>query len=145
MRKIIILTGHGDYATGLKSSVDLIAGCNNDLYAVDFTEDDTDITLKDKILNVLNENANSEILFVCDIAGGTPFKIAAEIANNNNNIEVVAGCNISSLLEILFQKDILTISEIAELIISKSKSSIIKFKKVSAGQIINVQETEEGI
>lgn len=145
MRKIIILTGHGNYATGLKSSVNLIAGVNNDLYAVDFTVEDSDITLKDKIKNILNENADSQVLFVCDIAGGTPFKVAAEIANYNDNFEVTAGCNISSLLEVLFQKDMLTISESAEHIVNISKNSVMKFKKVTNEQTIVVKETEEGI
>ncbi|SKA78531.1 PTS system, N-acetylgalactosamine-specific IIA component [Caloramator quimbayensis] len=145
MRKIIILTGHGNFATGLKSSVNLIAGLNNDLYAVDFTVEDSDITLKDKIKKILDENSNLQVLFVCDIAGGTPFKVAAEISNYNDNFEVTAGCNISSLLEVHFQKDMLTISELAEHIVNISKNSVMKFKKVSNGQTLTVKETEEGI
>lgn len=145
MKKIIILVGHGNYATGLKSSINLIAGANNDLYAVDFTEEDSDVTLKEKIKKVLNENSGAQVLFVSDIAGGTPYKVAAEIANYDDNMEVVAGCNLSSLLEAIFQKDSLTILELAEFIINVSKNSTMRFKKISADQVCIVQETEDGI
>ncbi|MGF7429626.1 PTS sugar transporter subunit IIA [Thermoanaerobacterium thermosaccharolyticum] len=145
MKKIIILIGHGNYATGLKSSIDLIAGVNSDLYAIDFTEKDSDVTLKEKIKNALNKNFDAQVLFVSDIAGGTPYKVAAEIANCDDNMELVAGCNLSSLLEAIFQKDSLTISELAEFIVNVSKNSTMRFRKVLANHVNIIQETEDGI
>lgn len=145
MKKNIILIGHGNYATGMKSSIDLIAGINSHLFAIDFTENDSDITLKEKIHNVINEIIDQPILFVCDIAGGTPFKVAASIANFNDNMELVAGCNLSSLLEAIFQNDTLSLDELAEFIVNASKNSTIRFKKIVVSQVKNVQEIEDGI
>lgn len=145
MKKNIILIGHGNYATGIKSSIDLIAGINSHLFAIDFTENDSDVTLKEKIDHVINEIIDQQILFVCDIAGGTPFKVAASIANFNENMELVAGCNLSSLLEAIFQNDTLSLDELAKLIVNATKNSAIQFNKIEISQVKSIQEVEDGI
>ena len=123
----MIICGHGHYATGFKSTMELLAGKNEDIFYVDFTEADTDGTLKEKLLSVVNENINEEILFVCDILGGTPFRVAAEIASSSKNMELVAGCNIGGILEASFLKDSMPLGQLADEIVEKSKSSIIRF------------------
>lgn len=145
MKKNIILIGHGNYATGMKSSIDLIAGINSHLFAIDFTENDSELTLKEKIYHVIDEIIDQQILFVCDIAGGTPFKVAASIANFNENMELVAGCNLSSLLEAIFQNDTLSLDELAKLIVNATKNSAIQFNKIEISQVKSIQEVEDGI
>ncbi|GBF10191.1 PTS sugar transporter subunit IIA [Tepidibacillus sp. HK-1] len=145
MKKIMIVSGHGNYATGLQNSIELLAGKNDDLYFIDFTANDTDLTLKEKMANVVKENQDSQILFICDILGGTPFKVAAEIANDHDYMEVVAGCNIASILEALFQKETLSISELADFIVYSSKQATIRFQKITNFQVESNQELEEGI
>lgn len=149
MKKLIIISGHGNYATGLQSTIELLAGHNGDMFFIDFTVDDTDVTLKEKIINVVNSNSDAGVLFVCDILGGTPFKIAAEIANDNENMEVVVGCNVGSIIESIFQRDDLSIMELAEAIVNTSKSSTMRFEKVRLDSIksadLNSIEIEEGI
>lgn len=145
MEKIIIISGHGNFATGMQSSIELIAGKNEGVYFVDFTVDDTDLTLKEKMNSVLNENRNSQVLFFCDILGGTPFKIAAEIANYNDNMEVVVGCNLMSTIESIFNKDTLSVSELAEFAVDSCKKSTMVFKKVNINDNNNNEEMEDGI
>lgn len=145
MKKIIIISGHGNYATGIQSSIELIAGKNKDIYYVDFTAEDTDLTLKEKMNCLLNENSSAEVLFICDIIGGTPFKVAAEIANYNDNMEVVVGCNLISMIEASFSKDALSIKELAEFTVDSCKKSIMVFKKVDINEVNNNLEIESGI
>lgn len=145
MKKVIILSGHGHYATGLQSSIELLAGKNQDMFFVDFTAEDTDVTLKEKMLKVLAENKEAEVLFVCDILGGTPFKTAAEIANSQDKMEVVAGCNVGSIIESIFLKDTMTIGELAQSIVDASKQSTMKFNKVIIGETVDHLDTEDGI
>ena len=38
------------------------------------------------------------------MVGGTPYKVAAKLAFENKNIKVVAGCNLASLLETMFNQ-----------------------------------------
>jgi PTS system N-acetylgalactosamine-specific IIA component len=145
MESIIIISGHGTYATALKNTIELVAGANTDMYFIDFLMTDTETTLQGKIHTVLNKNIEKQVLFVCDILGGTPFKIAAEIANNNTNIEVVAGVNVGSIIEVMFQKDELSISDLSDLIIEASKKSTIKFIKVAIDTVKPYMEKEDCI
>ena len=52
MKNVMILTGHGEYAKGIRSNLTFIAGENEDLYAVDFLIDDTEETLTLSHLNI---------------------------------------------------------------------------------------------
>lgn len=137
MKKIIV-TGHGHFATGIQNAVELLAGKNADVFYVDFVESDSDISLKEKLEKVVNENPDSDFLFFCDLVGGTPFKMAATLAFENDRMEVVAGCNIGSLIEILFTKESYEITELAQNIISISHSATGLFEKK-----INKKEDEE--
>lgn len=146
MKKIIAVSGHGNFASGLQSSIELLAGKNEDVYFIDFAVNDTDITLKEKFNSILSENPDSQVLFVCDILGGTPFKTAAEVANDNDNIEVVTGCNVGSIIEVILRRDMVPLGQLAEDIINSSRKSTVRFKKVVISEIINSSfDMEDGI
>ena len=144
MQTIIIVSGHGKYATGMKSSFEFLAGPHENFNFIDFTEDDSDVTLKEKFNNIINNNINASVLFFCDMLGGTPFKAAALIANDKDNMEVVAGCNLVSLIEVGFLNDSLTIKKLAQIAINSSINSVGIFEKVKVAEVKFV-ETEEGI
>jgi N-acetylgalactosamine PTS system EIIA component len=145
MNKVIIICGHGHYATGLQSSVNLIAGNNEDVYYMDFTENDSDITLKQKLSLIIHKNMESQILFVCDILGGTPFKVAAEMANENDDYQVVCGCNLISIIEAIFNKEEYEIAQLATSIVKSTKETAMVFKKVNITEVNNDVISEEGI
>lgn len=145
MKKIMVISGHGNYASGIKNAIELIAGHQEDVYPVDFTVDETDLTLKEKIKSLLKENVDSQVLFICDILGGTTFKIAAEIANYDDSMEVIVGCNVGSIIEGLFQKDGLSINELADFIVNSSKETTVKFKKISDNEVNYNLSLDDGI
>ena len=144
MRSIIIVSGHGNYATGMKSAFELLAGPNENFNFIDFTAEDSDETLRKKFSEEINKNMNAPILFFCDIIGGTPFKTAALIANDKDNMEVVAGGNLVSLIEASFQNDIMPIRELAEAVVNSSINSTSLFKKIKMAEVKYI-ETENGI
>lgn len=102
MKTILILCGHGRYASGVGSTVEMLAGKHEDLYLIDFLEEDSDVTLKEKMIRIVKDHDEAQVLFICDLLGGTPYKVSAELANFNPLMEVVAGCNIASIMEALF-------------------------------------------
>lgn len=129
MKTIIIITGHGHYATGFQSTIELLAGRNSDIHYIDLTITDTDRTLFDKMRQVIAANEEAKVLFICDILGGTPFKVAAQIANESDDMEVIAGCNIGAILEGIFRKDTLSLMELADFIVEASKRTTIRLEK----------------
>ena len=76
----LLITGHGNFATGVTSSVDLIAGKQENYQAVDFLPtynlDDLDREMTKALENL---KACSGVLILCDLLGGTPFNKAAEL------------------------------------------------------------------
>lgn len=145
MGNILIVTGNGRYATSIKSTLEVLAGQNDDIKYIDFTEEDTDITLKEKMQIVITSNKGYGVLFICDLLGGTPFKSAVELSILNENIEVVAGCNVGSILEITFQLENIIIGELADLIVESSLKSTIRFKRNINLNIEENAEAESGI
>ncbi|WP_018963753.1 PTS sugar transporter subunit IIA [Coprothermobacter platensis] len=145
MSKVFIVTGHGKFAAGVKSSLDMLLGAGDDLYFVDFEETDSDVTLKEKFSKILSERKDAEVLFICDLLGGTPYKVAAQLANETDKIEVVAGCNIGSIMEAFMGREEHSLSDLADFIVDVSKNFTIRFKKVNTNSINTNQDFSEGI
>ena len=139
----LLITGHGNFATGVTSSVDLIAGKQENYQAIDFLPtynlDDLDREMK-KALDNLKDC--SGVLILCDLLGGTPFNKAAELSTQYQNVSVVAGTNLSMLLEVAmtrkFEEDL---NALADAAIESGKEQIAKYELLSIDQ----EEPEDGI
>lgn len=95
---MIIITGHGNFASGLKSSLDLIVGNYDFIKVVDFTENKNPEELKNDIKSIIDKYSDNELYIFTDLAGGTPFKVSSELALNNN-VKVFCGTNLPMLIE----------------------------------------------
>lgn len=95
---MIIITGHGNFATGLKSSLDLIVGNHDFIKSVDFTEDKSLESFKKEIIDFIKESKNKVYIFT-DLIGGTPFKVSSELTLDFANVEVLCGTNLPMLVE----------------------------------------------
>lgn len=132
MKTTIIITGHGNYGTGIESSLKLLAGNNEGVEFIDFLEEDNDDSLRKKIMNAVAKYEDSQFLFVCDIVGGTPFKVCAVISSNLDNMETVAGCNVGAILEAVLLKDTMPLKDLADSILNSTTQGAVKFEKVKA-------------
>lgn len=122
----VVITGHGFYASGVKSTIQLIAGKQHEVKYVDFLESDEPNDLKEKLEHYLDSMNNvTNILFLTDIVGGTPFKISAQILQERKIAgAVVAGANISMVLEVLFTRENATLNELKQTAIQAGISGI---------------------
>lgn len=127
----IILTGHNNFATGLLSSIKLIAGDVKNLTAIDFLEGDTPKDIKKKYADVI-ENNEGDFIFLTDLVGGTPFKEACSISlSYDKKIYVVAGTNLGMVLEVAFnEKD----NDILDFAIKSGKNNIQCFNPSNIGE-----------
>ena len=123
----IIVTGHAHFATGIESSVELIAGKQKYFKAVDFVEEEEkSVDIYDKSLDMLSASVQSNlkhygvdklqrdlelaindlsqecegIIIFADLLGGSPFKTAATLAYNRPYVKVISGSNLPMLCEI---------------------------------------------
>ena len=96
----IIVTGHGRFAEGLSSSVELIAGAQPQYKSVLFLEESGPEKLSSDLKEAIAEvNTGEGVLVFTDLKGGTPFKESVMIATQQENVEVLTGTNLSMLLE----------------------------------------------
>ena len=142
MKQIIIITGHNNFASGILSSLTMIAGVKDNVYAVDFLSDDNDDTLEDKFNKIISDNKDSEILFTCDLMGGTPFKVASKLAFTNDNYEVVTGINLGGLIDASMKLDKMSIKELKTSCKDASIKSVIPLEKIITKE---EKESNEGI
>ena len=141
MKQIIIITGHNHFASGILSSLAMIAGAKDNVFAVDFLSDDNDESLESKYNKIIDENKDSEILFVCDLMGGTPFKVTSKLAFTNDNYEVVTGINLGGLIDTSMKLDKMSIGELKTSCKEASIKSVIPLEKV----ITKEESSSEGI
>ena len=101
----LIITGHGQFASGIHSALTLIAGDATDVHAVDFREGDTPETLGEKLAKILKIYENDGVVIFTDIIGGAPFRQAALLASSRENLDVVYGTTLHMLVEAVLEKD----------------------------------------
>ena len=140
----LIISGHGNFASGLRTSLKLIAGEPCNVEFVDFEENDSTEDLKKKYYASLKNLDNCDsILALSDLAGGSPFKTLVEVKTEiEKTMEVIGGTNLPMLLEVSMIKDIIEdLPSLSELAIEVGKSGVVKFQLI----IHKDEEREDGI
>lgn len=122
----IIVTGHGNFATGISSGLELLFGIPECFIPVDFTALCTPEVLKNKLEDAIQNLKECATIFVfCDLVGGTPFNIASEIKlNSDRNMEVIGGTNFPMALEALMGRLQETDEEFIEYVMEAGRSQI---------------------
>lgn len=142
----LLVTGHGHFATGLNSSLELIAGAQPNVALVDFEADHSIEILKDNLTKALDSLKEYDgVLVLSDLPGGSPFKTAVELKYERMDqpIEVIAGTNLplliaSSTMTSVFDNPL----DLAEAMIPEGKDSIVRFELAAK---VEEDEEEDGI
>lgn len=92
-----VITGHGLFAVGLKSALELITGPQDDLQAIVFTED-TVLSEYQKSFDTFINTQEEGFIFT-DLIGGTPFNAAMMAKADNTRFHVFGGTNLTMLLK----------------------------------------------
>lgn len=139
----LLITGHGHFATGLSSSLELIAGAQPNTAFVDFEAEHSVETLRENLIRALDSMKECDgVLVLSDLPGGSPFKTAVELKYERKDqpIEVIAGTNLPLLVASATMTSVFgSPLELAEAMIPEGKDSIVRFEL--AGKV--EEETEE--
>jgi len=138
----LVVTGHGNYATGIESTVKLLAGGLEGVSFIDFTGDMNEVSLSKKFVEDIK--ADDQVVFICDLLGGTPFKEAVKLSmTSDKEISVTCGCNVGSIMEIGLQLSTFdgTSKELADKIVTISQSQT----KVFEHKSVEPESDEDGI
>lgn len=111
----IILSGHGGFATGLEKAMMQIIGEQSQVIAIDFTERSSPSQLNAQFNQALASLGEDDgVIFLTDLLGGTPFRLASILALEKANREVITGVNLQLLLEIVLDPDGLSSQELRQ-------------------------------
>ena len=131
----IVITGHGNYATGMKSALELIAGPKDNVLAFDFLKEESEEQFSSKFKDLDKKN---NYLFACDLMGGTPYKVVSRLDLNK---EILIGTNLGGLLDTVFKIDKLSLNELASNLKEASLKSLVNIKDLQ----IKEEEVTDGI
>ena len=99
--KNIVLVTHGEFATGIVTSLELVYGKSENLETVTIHSSET---LKEIIKNIQDKitgfNNNLPTVIITDIAGGSTTQAALEILSSNENTYLLTGLSLGLLLEV---------------------------------------------
>lgn len=126
----LIVTGHGHFATGLTSSLDLIAGPQKNYVAVDFEQNHTTEDLEANLKAAFETLKDCDgIIVFSDLPGGSPFKVAVTVGLAYNNVNVLAGTNLPMLCEIAMARGFIEdANSLTEMAINTGKDQVVKFE-----------------
>lgn len=143
----LLITGHGHFATGMYSSLELIAGAQTNVAYVDFESEHSIEILKENLTKAFDSLKEYDgVLVLSDLPGGSPFKTAVELKFERPDqvIEVISGTNLpllvaSATMTAVFDNPL----DLAEAMIPEGKDSIVRFELVAANN--EPEDDEDGI
>ena len=132
----ILIAGHGGFPSGVLSAVNLVAGNPGNVTAVDFVEGMSTDELKAKMLAALDGMEQEEILVLTGLAGGTPFRTAAEIkaVYTGKRMRVVAGANMPAVVEAAFSSGDMDLDELTADVIQTGTEGFVDLDALGAGE-----------
>lgn len=124
----VLLVSHAYMAKGVKSSVELILGPQENLYAISAYVDQ-DIPFEKEIKDFLSENTNEKIVILTDLLGGSVNNEIIQLVANMENVILLTGMNLIMVMSVLLATDD-TIDEQIDDIIDGSKNGILRCSQV---------------
>lgn len=127
----IIVTGHGNFASGLTSGLKLLAGEIEYYETVDFEQEDSIDILTDKLREAIKRLDGCDAIAVfTDLTGGSPFHVASRIkmAGTSCPFEVSGGTNLPVVLQAYLSRTRITdVAELMDHALEAGKGQMVRF------------------
>lgn len=135
----LVITGHIEFANGMKSALQAIAGDLPQMEFVTFPEtitpDDLERNLGEAAKRV---DTGDGVLFLTDLFGGTPNNMCVKLIMQNDNYECVCGTNLSMAITAAMEREDFTKAEIIEMLQTNEVTQIRNMRKeIKACSIID--------
>lgn len=127
MTKILLAT-HGKMAEGILDAANLIMGKQQDIICLSLKEDDSidefSNEFKNHVTKLQNESPDQEVLVLVDLFGASPFNSSLIIYQEFEKVDVVTGLNLPMLLEVLLNRNFMSLSELVILAEKSAKDGV---------------------
>jgi len=122
----VIIAGHGGYGTAIKNCLGMLLGETEGMFYVDFNIEDNLETLNKKLIDTMKLCGDEQIVFACDLTGGSPFRQCAMICVENSQHITVAGLNVAAYAEMFYNQE-LSATKLTDLAVETAQASILRF------------------
>lgn len=126
MKRVVVM-GHGGYAEGIRQNLEMIVGPSKHMYFLDLSKEDDLATFEARVNSLIESFNDDEVLFVCDLLGASPFRVAAMLCvNKPGKYYTVAGLNTAAIIELSMEND-LSMAEMANRAAQTTKEAVAIF------------------
>ncbi|MCW6652142.1 PTS sugar transporter subunit IIA [Aerococcaceae bacterium NML191292] len=143
----LIITGHGEFSSGLLHAAQMIAGKQEHVENVLF-KDGMDLgELQAQIGDVVERHlANyGGTIILTDLKGGTPFNVSMMLTAGISQVAVLSGANLPMIIEgALLSQFAESVDDLAEQLVTVGQSGIVRAELPTSVQQDEVSD-EEGI
>lgn len=121
--KKILLASHGRFASGIKSSMNILLGASDNLQIFDAYIDETNVeNVIDDFYKTVNED--DQVILMSDLYGGSVNQIMFRYINRPNTT-LVTGVNLACVLEIAASSNDLSKDEIKEIVANAKEAMLV--------------------
>ena len=120
----ILVASHGHFASGLKSSIDILTGMGDKIKTIDAYVDDTDYT--DQITAFIRTAKRPAVIFT-DLKGGSVNQKVILKAASEKDIYVITQTNLAIVMAVLLDSEKLSKKHLQELI-NQSQVELFEFE-----------------
>ncbi len=137
----IILASHGAFAEGIKESAQMIFGAQDKFEAVVLKPSMGPDEFRANLEVAINKVDSEEILFLCDLWGGTPFNQSSAVFDGHEDKwAIVAGLNLPMVIEALSERFTEGSAHVIAKAIIKSAKEGIKAKPDDVNPVLEAAE-----
>lgn len=126
----ILVTGHGRFASGLTSGIELLAGVPEYYEAVDFAPEDSLEQLEAHIMEALDRLKGCDgVAIFTDLTGGSPFNVSSKIKRMypDHRLEVTGGTNLPVVLNAYMSRAVMSdLTELVEASLEAGKAQMVR-------------------
>lgn len=128
MKAEYVLLSHGNLSSGMKHTVEMILGETPNLHSIGMqAEEGVDILYKN-LNELMEQHIGAKFILITDLFGGSVNNKLYEQFQSNPDVEIVTGMNLSLVLELLLQTEV--IDENIRFAVHNAKESILYMKDI---------------
>lgn len=106
MKNLFILASHGDLAKGMKSTIGMLYGNQENILAYGLHDGENVRDLYDKVEEQVMKTDAGNIIAVTDLPGGSVNNNLLELVGKKDNFYLISGMNVGVILNLVLNEDI---------------------------------------
>ena len=121
----IVISGHGQFASGIQSAVRIITGEEQQIAYLNFSQHTSLDELHLELLRAADKvDSGDGVLFLTDIPGSSPFLQAAAVAADLKLADVISGTNLVMAIEAIMARESNNFRTLVDKVVTKGRDHI---------------------